>query len=165
MTFSKASPFNKPIEGSPGPGRYSPMHPTKKVKGGPFLQAGRGLEGSKRTKANRVDDKNNPLVETVGKKLEMLMKDKNVSGLSIAVIKDGKIQTVFKGIDRTEVNERSLFNANSNSKLVTSVLFARLAECGAINLDKNVNEYFRELGCEFRLKCSDELGGGECARF
>ncbi|MGG3941160.1 serine hydrolase domain-containing protein [Peribacillus psychrosaccharolyticus] len=72
------------------------------------------------------------------------MKYYHVTGLSLAVIDNGQISTsasyglLETGTNR-QVNHRSLFNACSISKFLTSVLAMTLIEQGILALDEDVN--------------------------
>jgi CubicO group peptidase (beta-lactamase class C family) len=70
----------------------------------------------------------------------------NIPGVSVTSFADGKINwskhfgTLEKGTDKT-VNGHSIFHACSMSKMITAICVLRLAQCGALDLHKNVNEY------------------------
>lgn len=77
--------------------------------------------------------------------IQKLMKDHNVSGLSIAAIHDGKIsRTECFGLLETKtdksVESNSIFSACSISKFLTSILVMKLTEQRLLDLDENVNE-------------------------
>ncbi|MGE7878525.1 serine hydrolase domain-containing protein [Peribacillus muralis] len=72
------------------------------------------------------------------------MEHYNVLGLSIAVIEDGQISNtecfgVLEAGTNKNVNSRSVFNACSISKFLTSILVMKLTEQGALDLDDDVN--------------------------
>lgn len=68
-----------------------------------------------------------------------------VPGMSLAVVEDGNIQTKCFGVcDRdTEkaVNDETLFQAASISKVLFVVAVLRLAEAGIIDLDQDIRKY------------------------
>ncbi|WP_336634475.1 serine hydrolase domain-containing protein [Lysinibacillus fusiformis] len=72
------------------------------------------------------------------------MVQKQIAGLSLAFIEHGEIQrTECLGVleigSSDYVNEETLFNACSMSKLLTSILVLKLAEQGKIDLDEDIN--------------------------
>ena len=75
------------------------------------------------------------------------LKDWNIPGLAIAIIKDGKI-VVMKGYgvrDKTSnepVDENTLFMIASNSKLFTGTALAQLEYDGKLSLDDKITKYF-----------------------
>ncbi|MDH4058713.1 MAG: serine hydrolase [Cyclobacteriaceae bacterium] len=80
--------------------------------------------------------------------IEDRMEHYGVPGVSIAVIKDNKIDWVKSyGVMDKETNEpvttKTLFQAGSISKPVAAYGALRLADHGKINLDENVNTYLR----------------------
>ncbi|WP_404452214.1 beta-lactamase family protein [Virgibacillus necropolis] len=73
------------------------------------------------------------------------LKHHNVSGLSIALINNGKISKteefgILEAGTTNEVDNNSIFNACSISKFLTSVLVLKLTELGILDLDENVND-------------------------
>ncbi len=76
------------------------------------------------------------------------MKAYNVPGVSIAVIKDFKIDWA-KGYGALEsntnnaVNTETLFQAASTSKTLAAVIVMRLVEEGKLDLDEDINNYLR----------------------
>lgn len=75
------------------------------------------------------------------------LKDWNIPGLAIAIIKDGKI-VVMKGygvrdkISNEPVDENTLFMIASNSKLFTGTALAQLEYDGKLSLDDKIIKYF-----------------------
>ncbi len=75
----------------------------------------------------------------------------NVPGLSIAVIKDGKMHWA-KGYgianvvdnEKVEVTPNTLFQAGSISKPVAALAVLKLAEEGVLDLDEDVNTYLKD---------------------
>ncbi|MEJ0005814.1 MAG: serine hydrolase [Steroidobacteraceae bacterium] len=79
--------------------------------------------------------------------LKKRMAELHVPGLSIAVVRDGKIDWA-KGYGVIQaggppVTTDTLFQAASISKPVTALAVLRLADAGRINLDHQANEYLR----------------------
>lgn len=76
------------------------------------------------------------------------MKRYNVPGLSIAVIKDYKVDwakgygTMEAGTDKS-VSPETLFQAASCSKPLAAVIVFKLVEIGRLNLDEDVNIYLK----------------------
>jgi len=70
----------------------------------------------------------------------------NVAGVSVTYFANGEIGwgkhfgTLEKGTDKA-VNESSIFHACSISKMITSLCVLRLAQDGALDLYRDVNEY------------------------
>lgn len=95
-----------------------------------------------------------------GKLIER-MKDTNIQGTSYAVIRDNQIYARAHGLanlnTKRNVSEDTLFNAGSVSKTATGLLMARLHELGKIDLDKSINEYFKEYNIDFRLKMGTKI--------
>jgi len=82
-----------------------------------------------------------------------VMKKYNIPGIGFARIKGGVVLPNYYG----NIDKNTLVNANSNSKIVTSVLFARLAQFGLIDLDKSINTLLSDCGLDFRLRLSAKL--------
>ncbi|GGP15960.1 serine hydrolase domain-containing protein [Oceanobacillus neutriphilus] len=77
--------------------------------------------------------------------LEERMKFYHVNGLSITLLENGQIgRTVNKGLleaeSNREVNNDSIFNACSISKLLTGILAMKLSDEGILHLDEDVNK-------------------------
>lgn len=76
-----------------------------------------------------------------------------VPGVSIAVVRDGKIDwTQGYGYANTDtgttVNENTLFQAGSISKPVAALAALKLAQEGQLDLDENVNTYLKDWSIE-----------------
>ncbi|MGE7850523.1 serine hydrolase domain-containing protein [Bacillus paramycoides] len=73
------------------------------------------------------------------------MKRHSVAGLSLAVIRDGKLDeatafgTLESGTTRN-ITTNSIFNSCSISKFITATLVLKLCDQGIVNLDENVND-------------------------
>ena len=73
------------------------------------------------------------------------MNQYSVSGLSFAIIRDGKLDeatafgTLESGTTRT-VTTDSIFNSCSISKFITSMLVLTLSDQGIVHLDEDVND-------------------------
>ncbi len=80
--------------------------------------------------------------------LQQLMERFGVPGLSLAVIKDGRID-IAKAYGQADVTAKSpvtpetAFQAASISKPVTAFAVMRLVEAGKLSLDENVNRYLK----------------------
>ena len=76
------------------------------------------------------------------------MKEHHVPGLSIAVLRNGRVAHA-KGYGREQVGQntpvtpRTMFSVGSVSKVLTAVLTLRTVERGAVDLDTDVNRYLR----------------------
>jgi len=75
-----------------------------------------------------------------------VVKNRDIAGLAVAVIKDGKI--LWEGAygylnlkSSKKVNSSSLFDAASMSKPVTAFLTLKMMESGEIDIDKPLSEY------------------------
>jgi len=74
------------------------------------------------------------------------MKHFNVPGVSVTHFANGELcwsknfGTLEKGTDKA-VDDNSIFHACSISKMITALCVLRLAQDGALDLHKNVNEY------------------------
>ncbi len=80
--------------------------------------------------------------------IEDRMKHHNVPGVSLAVIKDGKIEWfktygVMNKDTKEPVTGTTLFQAGSISKPVAAYGALHVVETGKINLDENVNTYLK----------------------
>lgn len=78
--------------------------------------------------------------------LEERMQALNVPGLSIAVVKDGRIDWAkgygYADVARMQrVDTETLFQAASISKTILAIRLLQLVESGAIDLDTDVNQY------------------------
>ena len=81
--------------------------------------------------------------------LEQKMRKYNVPGLSIAVVNNFEIEWnnqygIIDNNSRKEVNESTLFEAGSSSKIITALVALSLVEEGKIGLDDPVNDYLKE---------------------
>lgn len=81
------------------------------------------------------------------REIPRLMEAANVPGLSMAVVRDGKVfwQKAFGVKSRRTgepVDENTMFEAASLTKTVTAYAAMRLVERGALDLDKPLHEYF-----------------------
>lgn len=92
---------------------------------------------------------NLPSHSELEKEIPLLMKNNLIPGLSIAVIKDGKITWHGEfGVKNKDTNapvtEETVFEAASLSKPVTAYCALRFAEAGKLDLDKPVIDYVGE---------------------
>jgi CubicO group peptidase (beta-lactamase class C family) len=76
------------------------------------------------------------------------MSNKNVPGVSIAVINDNKIEWakgygILKAGTSSLVTKETVFEAASTTKIFTTVIMLDLVEKGLIKLDEDVNKYLR----------------------
>lgn len=85
----------------------------------------------------------NPIEE----KIKKAMEENNVPSLSIGIIRDGKID-LLKGFgtrsrkDTTKVNESSIFQIASQSKMFTGIIVNNLIQEGKLNLEEPITSYF-----------------------
>lgn len=109
------------------------------------------------TVEQEISEIENNLVQTIqikGDPVEKLtivdqMQAYNVPGLSIAVIKDGKVRWAkgygIKDADKgNPVDENTLFQAASISKPITALAILKLAQDQMLDLDANVNLYLKD---------------------
>jgi CubicO group peptidase (beta-lactamase class C family) len=77
------------------------------------------------------------------------LKDWNIPGLAIAIVKDGKV-VVMKGYGvrdvqtKEPVDENTLFQIASNSKLFTATSIAQLAYDKKLSLDDKITKYIKD---------------------
>ncbi|RCS28184.1 class A beta-lactamase-related serine hydrolase [Polaribacter sp. WD7] len=85
----------------------------------------------------------NPIEE----KIKKVMDENNVPGLSIGIIRNGKID-ILQGFgtksrkDTTKVNESSIFQIASQSKMFTGIIINNLIQEGKLNLEEPITSYF-----------------------
>jgi len=99
------------------------------------------------------------LSATLEKEIPRLMEAANILGLSIAVVRDGKIVwNKSFGIKSRETNEpireNTMFEAASLTKTVTAYAALRLVERGELELDRPLHEYFPDK--EYKKLSGDE---------
>src|SRR5690348_17951749 len=75
------------------------------------------------------------------------LKDWDLPGLAIVVVKDGKVVVMkgygYRDIDKkTKVDENTLFMIASNTKLFTGTVLAKLNYEKKISLDDKITNYF-----------------------
>lgn len=90
-------------------------------------------------------------------KLTARMKETKTPGISYAIVKDNNVVSARAlGESQTAPSEQlsnnTLFSAASISKTATGLLCARLHELGKIDLDRSINDYFKEYNIDFRLR-------------
>ncbi len=96
------------------------------------------LQTSKQT-ANNVSSK-------IDDKVTELMKKHNVPGVSIAIIKQGKLDStktfgvIQKGKSET-INKDTMFSVGSISKVVNAVVTLKLVDDDKLKLDEDINKY------------------------
>ncbi len=78
--------------------------------------------------------------------IENAMKDWQIPGMAVAIIKDGKVQKlttygVKDLISKEAVDENTLFMIGSNTKAFTGILMASLAEQGVLSLDDPIKKW------------------------
>jgi CubicO group peptidase (beta-lactamase class C family) len=77
------------------------------------------------------------------------MQDKNIPGVSIALIREGQIVWtegfgVVNAITRQPVTPETVFEVASNSKVATAYIALRLVDQGKLSLDEPLNAYLSE---------------------
>lgn len=82
------------------------------------------------------------------KKIERLQKKHDISGLSIAIVKDGEIQYKKAYGHRSEaekkiINEESLFQAGTLSQALVAIAILKEVQEGTYELNTDINEYLR----------------------
>ena len=87
------------------------------------------------------------IVKTIDKHGKDFVRNKNISSVSIGVLKDGEIYTkhfgeLEKGRDNTPNNE-SIYEVGSVTKTMTGYLVAKAVKEGKINLDEDVRFYLK----------------------
>lgn len=87
------------------------------------------------------------ITDSLDSYMQQGMKDWNIPGLAIAIVKDGKV-VVMKGYGvrdmqtKTPVDENTLFMIASNSKLFTATALAQLEYDKKLSLDDKITKYF-----------------------
>ena len=81
--------------------------------------------------------------------LQERMEYHHIPGAAVAVINDYKIEVIKNyGLLETGTNNlitnKTLFEAGSTTKLITSVITLNLVEKGILNLNRDVNEYLKK---------------------
>ena len=113
----------------------------------------------------KTDVQKQPFIADLEKLIPELMKKANVPGLSLAIIKDGKLLwTSAFGIKSTKTNELAsedtIFEAASLTKPFFAYVAMKMVESGELNLDKPLYEYVpREYLEKKYLEHSMELEG------
>ena len=99
------------------------------------------------------------LATTLEREIPRLMEAASIPGLSIAVVRDGKIAWnqafgVKSRQTNEPVNEDTMFEAASLTKTVTAYAALRLVERGELELDRPLHEYFPDK--EYKKLSGDE---------
>ena len=90
---------------------------------------------------------NSFLQDSIDQYIESGLKDWNLPGLAIVIVKDGKV-VLMKGYgikdiqSKTPVDTNTLFMIASNTKLFTASSLALLETQGSISLDDHITKYF-----------------------
>jgi len=89
--------------------------------------------------------------------IEKQLNQLNIPGLSFSILKNFEIiHTKYFGvkdlISKKKVDNHTLFEAGSTSKLVTAVVTLKLVEKGKLKLDKNVDNYLKDWKIPFSEK-------------
>lgn len=85
--------------------------------------------------------------KSISEKILIALEENNVPSLAIGVIENGKID-LLKGFgynsrtDSTKVNENSIFQIASQSKMFTGIIVNNLIDEGKLNLDEPITAYF-----------------------
>lgn len=81
--------------------------------------------------------------------LEQRIADHHIAGASIAIFDHGKIHTVSAGyansVTGVEVDDRTIFQIGSTTKVLTATLLMILSDQGKVDLDAPVTEYLPDL--------------------
>src|SRR5512147_243308 len=84
------------------------------------------------------------------------MADRKIPGLSLAVVRDGRIETRFYGLANVEtpapVDERSIFAIASLDKQLTAAGLVKLVQDGKASLDDPLAKYVDGFGDGIRLR-------------
>lgn len=90
---------------------------------------------------------NNTEPKTIDSKITTALRYNDVPSLSIGIIKNGEV-TFLKGfghisrIDKTNVDENSIFQIASQSKMFTGIIVNNLIQEGKLNLNESITKYF-----------------------
>jgi CubicO group peptidase (beta-lactamase class C family) len=109
-------------------------------------QAGLAQNASPESVPLRVNLKKAELKERLNTTVPHLLKEGDVPGLSIAIIKDGKIFLnqgfgVMSASSKEPVNDNTVFEAASLSKPVFAYAVLKLVDAGKLDLDKPLVQY------------------------
>ncbi|MGI8950474.1 MAG: serine hydrolase [Chitinophagaceae bacterium] len=89
------------------------------------------------------------ITDSLDNYIEQGLKDWNIPGLAIAIVKDGKV-VMMKGYgvrdtnSKEPVDENTLFMIASNSKLFTATALAQLDYDKKLSLDDKITKYFQD---------------------
>lgn len=102
----------------------------------------------------RIEQSLGPAIQMAGDKktqwsLKERMKHFKVPGVSVAVVKDGRLHWakgygIANSDTQTTVDENTLFQAGSISKPVAALAVLKLAQDGKVDLDEDVNKYLKD---------------------
>jgi CubicO group peptidase (beta-lactamase class C family) len=100
------------------------------------------------------------ITDSLNAYIEQGLKDWNIPGLAIAIVKDGKVAVMkgygVKDVETKEpVDENTLFQIASNSKLFTATSIAQLDYNKKLSLDDKITKYIKDY--ELYDKTSTEL--------
>lgn len=92
-------------------------------------------------------------IEKLKKDVPRLMKEANVAGASIVLVRDGKlvwsnVYGVMNADTESPVTRETIFEANSLTKPFVAYALLKLVDEGKLKLDTPVNIYFKDK-CEF----------------
>lgn len=95
------------------------------------------------------------LKQTIDNYLQQTIKENEIPGLAVGVVKDGKIIfEAYYGKENLEgnnpVNQNSLFRIYSTSKLISTVGVFQLIEKGKLSLDDKISKYLENLPKEWQ---------------
>lgn len=85
--------------------------------------------------------------QTLDAKITTALEQNDVPSLSIGIVENGEV-TLLKGfehksrIDKTNVDENSIFQIASQSKMFTGIIVNNLIQEGKLNLNESITKYF-----------------------
>jgi tetratricopeptide (TPR) repeat protein len=105
--------------------------------------------------SQKKESPENELQQTINNYLQQTIKENEIPGLAVGVIKDDEI--IFEGYYGKEnaegnnpINENSIFRIYSTSKLISTVGVFQLIEKGKLSLDDKISKYFENLPKEWK---------------
>ena len=88
--------------------------------------------------------------KTIEERVEKFLVENNVPCLSIGVVKNGEIE-LLKGFghksrnDTSKINENSIFQIASQSKMFTGIIVNNLIQAGKLNLEETITQYLPDI--------------------
>jgi len=99
--------------------------------------------------------------DALDEKIEELMAAHKVPGVSIALLKNGKLNSirnygVLQSGKEQIVNQETMFSVGSISKVVNAIILLKMVQEGKLSLDENVNQYLTHWKIEENVFTKDK---------